>query len=720
MIRLNDIIERVNSYLYIQEPELELIKSAYVYSAKVHTGQKRSSGEPYLSHPLEVVAILTDMKLDVSSIITGFLHDTVEDTLATLEDIESLFGKEIALLVDGVTKISQLPFSSKVDEQAESFRKLILATAKDIRVVLIKLADRLHNMRTLQHLSEDRRKRIAKETFEIYSPLAHRLGIDWVRTELDDLSFRFLNPAEYDLISKRVVKKRKEWEKYVDEVKNILGSKLTEFGIKAEIKGRFKSVFGIFSKMQSQNIEFDSVYDVIAFRIITTSLRECYETLGAVHSTWKPVPGRFKDFIALPKGNGYQSLHTTVIGPFGERMEIQIRTRRMHEIAEHGIAAHWKYKEGRIESGETDKIYSNLRQLLEWKDITDPTEFLEAVKGDLIPDMVYAFTPKGDLKELPNGATPVDFAYSIHTEVGNRCTRALVNRKIVPLDYRLRSGDTVEIVTSLDKHPSRDWLKFVVTSRAKTKIRSWLRIEESEQSQVVGKSISERKFKQHGLDFQNMLKSGELDNALSELGFKNGEEFYPAVGFGKVGVADLLKLVLPNGKLDQTPEKESRLQRIINTLTRSTVGGVLVKGYDDVMIRFANCCSALPGEEIQGYITRGRGLTIHKHNCSQLLDTDPARRIDVEWDKGFRGPRAAKIMVVCNDRPGMLSLITRSIASSDVNISKAEIHSTDVDRAIGTFDVAVSDLSQLENLISSIKKVKGVISVERILGVEEG
>jgi len=720
MIRLNDVIEKVNSYLYLLEPEVEVIKSAYVYSAKVHTGQKRSSGEPYLSHPLEVAAILADMKLDVSSIVTGFLHDTVEDTLATLEEIESLFGKEVAFLVDGVTKISQLPFSSKLDEQAESFRKLILATAKDIRVVLIKLADRLHNMRTLQHLSEDKRKRIAKETFEIYSPLAHRLGIDWVRTEFDDLSFRFLNPAEYDMISKRVTKKKKEWEKYVDEVKSILGAKLTEFGIKAEITGRFKSVFGIYSKMQSQNIEFDNVYDVIAFRIITTSLRECYEALGAVHSTWKPVPGRFKDFIALPKGNGYQSLHTTVIGPFGERMEIQIRTRRMHEIAEHGIAAHWKYKEGRIESGETDKIYANLRQLLEWKDIKDPTEFLEAVKGDLIPDMVYAFTPKGDLKELPNGATPVDFAYSIHTEVGNHCTRALVNRKIVPLDYRLRSGDTVEIATSLDKHPSRDWLKFVVTSRAKTKIRSWLRVEESEQSQVVGKSISERKFKQHGLDFQNMLKNGELDNALSELGFKNTEEFYLAVGFGKVGVADLLKLLLPNEKLGQTPEKESRLKRIINTLTRSTVSGVLVKGYDDVMIRFANCCSALPGEEIQGYITRGRGLTIHKHNCPQLLDTDPARRIDVEWDRDFRGPRSAKIMVVCNDRPGILSLITRSIASSDVNISKAEIHSTDADRAIGTFDVAVSDLSQLENLITSIKKVKGVISVERILGVEEG
>lgn len=720
MIRLNDITEKVNSYLYIPESGLEVIKSAYVYSAKVHTGQKRSSGEPYLSHPLEVAGILADMKLDISSIVTGLLHDTVEDTLATLEEIESLFGKEIAFLVDGVTKISQLPLTSKIDEQAETFRKLILATAKDIRVVLIKLADRLHNMRTLQHLSEERRKRIATETFEIYSPLAHRLGIDWVRTELDDLSFRFLNPEEYEMISKRVARKKKEWEKYVEEVKSILDAKLTEFAIKAEITGRFKHIYGIHSKMKSQNLEFDNVYDVIAFRIITGSLRECYEALGAVHSAWKPVPGRFKDFIALPKGNGYQSLHTTVIGPFGERMEIQIRTRRMHEIAQHGIAAHWKYKEGRIESGESDKIYANLRQLLEWKDIKDPTEFLEAVKGDLIPDMVYAFTPKGDLKELPNGATPVDFAYSIHTEVGNCCTRALVNRKIVPLDYRLRSGDTVEIATSPDKHPSRDWLKFVVTSRAKTKIRSWLRTEEREQSQVVGKSISERKFKQHGLDFQNMLKSGALDTALSELGYKDLDEFYLAVGFGKVSVNDLLKLILPKGKLDQTPERESRLQRIINTLKRSAVSGVLVKGYDDVMIRFANCCTALPGEEIIGYITRGRGLTIHEHNCPQLLDTDPARRIDVEWDKRFRGPRSAKIMVVCTDRPGMLSSITRSIASSDVNISKAEIHSADVGRAIGTFDVAVSDLAQLENLITSIKKVKGVISVERILGAEEG
>lgn len=717
MLRLNDIIEKVNSYL--PEADVEVIKRAYVYSAKVHTGQKRVSGEPYLSHPLEVAGILADIKLDVASVATGLLHDTIEDTLTKLEEIEALFGKEVAFLVDGVTKISQLPFTSKIEEQAENFRKLILATAKDIRVVLVKLADRLHNMRTLEYLPEERRKRIAKETFDIYAPLAHRLGIYWMRTELEDLSFQFLNPEEYENLSKLISKKKKEWERYVEEVKTILGEKLMEFGIKAEITGRFKHIYGIYNKMRTQNIEFDQVHDVIAFRIITSSLRECYEALGAVHSAWKPVHGRFKDYIALPKGNGYQSLHTTVIGPFGERMEIQIRTQRMHEVAEYGIAAHWKYKEGRIESAESDKIYAGLRQLLEWKDIKDPTEFLEAVKGELIPNMVYVFTPKGDLKELPNGATPVDFAYSIHTEIGNRCTRARVNGRLVPLDYVLRSGDTVEIVTSTDRQPSRDWLKFVVTSRAKTKIRSWLRTEEREQSRVVGRSICERKFKQYRLDFQKMLKADELKGALGELGFKDIDEFYLAVGFGKVSVMELLRRVLPKEKIENLPERESRLERIIRTLTRSTKSGVLVKGYDDVMIRFANCCTPLPGEGIVGYITRGRGITIHNQDCSQLLDVDPARKIEVEWDKNFKGPRPARIEVICADRPGMLSSITRSIASSEVNISKAEIHSTDDDRAIGTFEVAVSDLGQLEGVMKSIKKVKGVISVERVLGAEE-
>lgn len=719
MIRLNDIIDKVNSYIYLTESDKELIKKAYVYSAKVHTGQMRSSGEPYLNHPLEVTGILADMKLDVSSIVTGFLHDTVEDTLTTLEEIESLFGKEIFLLVDGVTKISQLPYTSKIDEQAESFRKLILATAKDIRVVLIKLADRLHNMRTLEHLPDDRRKRIAKETFEIYAPLAHRLGIYWVRTELEDLSFRFLNPEEFKVLSNLIEKKRREWEKYVNEVKNILNKILEEFGIKAEITGRIKHIYGIYNKMKIQDIDFENVYDVIAFRIITDSLRECYEALGAVHSTWRPIPGRFKDFIALPKVNGYQALHTTVIGPFGERMEIQIRTRRMHEVAEYGVAAHWKYKEGKIEKDESYKVYATLRQLLEWKDIKDPKEFLEAIKGELISDVVYVFTPKGDLKELPVGATPVDFAYAIHTEIGNKCSRALVNGKLVPLDYRLKSGDTVEIATSSDKNPNRDWLKFVASSRAKNKIRSWLRSEETAQSKLVGKSISERKFKQHGLDFRKMLKKGELESALSELKFKDVEDFYLAVGFGKISVGDILKCVIPTSKLEQTPEKESRIDRIIKTITRSTDGGVLVKGYDDVMIKFAKCCSPLPGEEILGYITRGRGITIHKNDCPQLLDVDPLRRIDVEWDKSYKGFRPARILVTCADRPGMLTNITSSISSSDINISKAEIHSTDVDNAVGTFDLVVSDLEQLEGVIKSIKKVKGVISVERVSGGEE-
>lgn len=717
MIRLNDIIDNVNGYLHLTDKDVDMIKKAYVYSAKVHSGQKRSSGEPYLSHPLEVSGIIAQMKLDVSSIITGLLHDTVEDTLATSEEIESMFGKEIASLVEGVTKIGQLPYTSKIERQAEGFRKLILATAKDIRVVLIKLADRLHNMRTLEHLSADRQKRIASETFDIYAPMSHRLGINWVTTELEDLSFKYLNPDEYTIISKQITKKRKAWEAHVEDAKVILAEKLLEFDLSPEITGRFKHIYGVHRKMQEQNLEFENVYDVIAFRLITNSLKECYETLGAVHASWKPVPGRFKDYIALPKGNGYQSLHTTVIGPFRERMEIQIRTRAMHEVSESGVASHWKYKEGKLDGGGTYEIYATLRQLLEWKDIQDPTEYMEAIKGELIADLVYVFTPKGDLKELPTGATPIDFAYSIHTEVGDKCTRANVNGKLVSLNHQLKTGDRVEIVTSREQNPNRDWLKFVVTSGAKTKIRNWLRTEERKQSEIVGKSICERKFKQHGLDFQAMLKKGELSNVLPELKVKDVKDLYLAVGFGKISANDLLKKAAPSENLESTSDKE-RIEKIIKTITSSSDGGVLVRGYDDVMIRFANCCSPLPGEEIVGYITRGKGITIHRNDCPRLLEVDLARRIDVEWDTKFKGSRPARILVTCTDKPGILSSITNTFSSSEVNISKAEIHSTDVEDAIGTFDVVVSDLSQLEDVIKSIKKVKGVKSVERMHEIE--
>ncbi|TFG77553.1 MAG: bifunctional (p)ppGpp synthetase/guanosine-3',5'-bis(diphosphate) 3'-pyrophosphohydrolase [Thermodesulfobacteriales bacterium] len=717
MIRLNDIIENVNGYLHLTEKDIEMIKKAYVYSAKVHSGQKRSSGEPYLSHPLEVSGILSHMKLDVSSIITGLLHDTVEDTLATSEEIESMFGKEIASLVEGVTKIGQLPYTSKIERQAEGFRKLILATAKDIRVVLVKLADRLHNMRTLEHLSADRQKRIASETFDIYAPMSHRLGINWVTTELEDLSFRYLNPDEYKILSEQIAKKRKAWEAHVEDSRVILAEKLSEFDLSPEITGRFKHIYGIYRKMQEQNLDFEHIYDVIAFRLITNSLKECYETLGAVHASWKPVPGRFKDYIALPKGNGYQSLHTTVIGPFGERMEIQIRTRAMHEVSESGVASHWKYKEGKLDGGGTYEIYATLRQLLEWKDIQDPTEYMEAIKGELIADLVYVFTPNGDLKELPTGATPIDFAYSIHTEVGNKSTRANVNGKLVPLNHQLKTGDRVEIVTSKEQHPNRDWLKFVVTSGAKTKIRNWLRTEERKQSEIVGKSICERKFKQHGLDFQAMVKKGDISNILPEFKVKDVKDLYLAVGFGKISANDLLKKAVPLENLDSTSNKE-RIEKIIKTITSSSDGGVLVRGYDDVMIRFANCCSPLPGEEIVGYITRGKGITIHRNDCPRLLEVDLARRIDVEWDAKFKGSRPARILVTCTDRPGILSSITKTFSTSEVNISKAEIHSTDVEDAIGTFDVVVSDLSQLEDVINSIKKVKGVKSVERMQEIE--
>ncbi len=719
MLRLDDIIEKARAYLPLSEEDVETLKRAYVYSAKVHSGQKRISGEPYLSHPLEVTGILAEMRLGVPTLVTGLLHDTVEDTLATIEEIETLFGPEVAFLVEGVTKISKLPMSSKLAEQAENFRKLILATAKDIRVVLVKLADRLHNMRTLGHLSEERRLRIARETMEIYAPLAHRLGIYWMATELEDLAFRYMEPGEYERLYKLVASKKKEWNKYVREATKILDDKLREYGIEAEITGRFKHLYGIYRKIRSYNIDVEQLHDIIAFRIITTDRKTCYEALGAVHATWKPVPGRFKDYIALPKGNGYQSLHTCVIGPFGELMEIQIRSRKMHEVAEYGIAAHWKYKEGGEEAADDDNVhfYANLRRLLEWKDIKDPREYLEAIKGELLPhSMVYVFTPKGDLKELPFGATPIDFAYYIHTDVGNHCARATVNGRIVPLDYKLRSGDIVEITTSNDQHPRRDWLKMAVTSRAKTRIRAWLRAQERRESRGVGRSIVERRFKQHGLDFNAMLARGELDEPLARLGFKSADDFFTAVGFGRVAANDLVSAVLP-AERRLPADKEERIERIIRTMTPGDTG-IKVQGYGNVLIRVARCCSPLPGEPIRGFITRGRGITVHRENCPQLLGVDPERRIELEWDERSNVRHIARIEVTCADEPGMLSNISNSIAASDVNISKAEIHSTHDDKALGTFDVAVRSIEQLKGVMESIRKVKGVISVARVPGGE--
>jgi len=714
MIRLNDIIDKIAAYNNLSNSDVDLIKKAYIYSAKVHAGQKRISGEPYLSHPLEVSSILADLKLDVSTIATGLLHDTIEDTLATLDEVEKLFGSDIAFLVDGSTKISKLQYVSKLETQAESFRKLFLATAKDIRVVLIKLADRLHNMRTLKYLEESKRRSISEETMDIYAPLAHRLGINWIYTELEDLSFQHSHPVDYKKVSKLVSSKKKEWRNYLNKVKSTLSDKLNELGIKTEVTGRFKHNFGIYRKMKMQSLEIDKVYDVLAFRIIAKDENECYQALGAVHNIWTPVPGRFKDYIALPKTNGYRSLHTTVLGPLNEQVEIQIRTKNMHEFAEYGVAAHWNYKEN--DNGNSNhEMYSSLRKLVEHKDIEDPTEFLEAIKGELISNVLYVFTPDGDLIELPEGATPVDFAYAIHSEIGDHCGSALVNRSMVSLDYKLNTGDTIEIITSKDKIPNRDWLSFVKTSKAKTKIRSWLRNKENQKSEEIGKMITERKLKEHGLKLNKIIKDNNILDSLKTFNINSIDEFYRAVGFGNISANELIKILNPDTEII-SEEKESRIDKILQNIGKDQFkSAVKVKGFNDIMTRFAKCCSPLPGELISGFITRGKGITIHKHDCPYLLEVDPQRKIEVEWDKDFIEQMPTKISVVCMDQPGMLSSLTKTISTSGVNIIKVEMDRFEVEKAKGSFEISVNNINQLNTVIDSLKNLKGVIDVERVL-----
>ena len=714
MIRLNDIIDKVASYSDIADVDLDFIKKAYVYSAKVHSGQKRVSGEPYLSHPLEVSSVLADLKLDVPSIVTGLLHDTIEDTLATREEIKQLFGEEIAFLVDATTKISLLPHVSDVEKQAESFRKLILATAEDIRVVFVKLADRLHNMRTLEYLPEERRRRIAGETMEIYAPLAHRIGINWISVELEDLAFRFSQPGEYERICETMSVKKKGWEKYTGEIASLITEKMNEFGVHGEVSWRFKHLYGIYSKMKKGNINLHNIYDILGFRIVTATENECYQVLGAVHSLWKPIPGRIKDYIALPKANNYQSLHTAVIGPFGEQMEIQIRTERMHRIAEYGVAAHWRYKERNSTENGNEKIYSNLRHLVEFKDIKDSTEYLEAIKGELMLDVVYVYTPKADLIELPAGATPVDFAYSIHTDIGNHCSQALVNHKIVPLDYKLKTGDMVEVTTSKDRVPNRQWLDFVVTSKAKNRIRNWMRQEEKLRAEQVGEIITRRKFTAKELDLDKMLEKKKLDEPLAKLQFSEVKDFYRAVGFGNAAVNDLLKAMHPR-KFAEGTEKNKRIKSIINRISKDEYkDAVLVKRYDNILIKFGKCCNPIPGERIIGFITRGKGITVHVYNCPRLLEVDPERRIDVAWNSEYSGRTPIGLSVKCENRKGMLSELTGAVSSLNVDIIKADVSEDEIGQGDARFEVGVEDIEQLEKLIESLKNLGGVISVERL------
>lgn len=714
MIRLNEILDRVAKY--DPNADLDLIEKAYVFSAKVHQGQVRLSGEPYLIHPLAVAGLLAELRLDAGTVATGLLHDVVEDTRTTLEEIRGLFGGEIAELVDAVTKLSRMSFSSREEQQAENFRKMILAMSRDIRVILIKLADRLHNIRTLQFHNRENQIRIARETLEIYAPIAHRLGITWMKRELEDQAFRFLEPEVYQDIVDKVTHARVEREDYIREVEGLLKTELESHGLKPSVQGRFKDYYSIYKKMQSQQLPFEELYDLLAFRVILRNKAECYEALGYVHAMWPPIPGKFNDYIGRPKPNGYQSLHTTVFGPHKKRMEVQIRTELMHRIAEEGIAAHWRYKEGRIVQDKEDERLAWVRQILDWqKELEDPREFLDMVKVELFPDEVYVLTPKGAVKQLPKGSTPVDFAYSIHTEVGHQCVGARVNDKIVPLRYELQSGDVVEIVTHPDHKPSRDWLKFVKTSRARAKIRQWFKTEERNRSLALGRDLCEKEFRRHGLNFSKLLKGPEMQEVLGRLSFQDVDELMVAVGYGKLSPKALATHFLPEEPLEQEeqpqelPPLKSRRGKL-----RPVRGGVRVHGVEDVMVHFARCCQPLPGDRVLGFITRGRGVTVHSADCPNIQAAEASRLIPVEWNLGHHGSHPVRVRVVCTDRKGILAAIAQTLSQADINITHAKVQTSPDKKAVGLFEVEVTDLRHLEGALRAIRRIEEVIEAERV------
>jgi guanosine-3',5'-bis(diphosphate) 3'-pyrophosphohydrolase len=714
LTQLETLIEEIPKY----QPgaDLDLLTRAYRFSEHSHYGQQRASGEPYLSHPLEVAGLLVGFKMDVTTVTAGLLHDVLEDTEATKADLQREFGPEIADLVDGVTKIGKLAFSSREERQAENFRKMLVAMARDLRVLMIKLADRLHNMRTLDYLPSGRAKQIAQETLDIYAPLAHRLGMAKVKAELEDLALRMLNPDDYQELMRRVAKRRLEREAEINQLITILQGKLGEVGIESRIGGRPKHFYSIWKKMHEGGREFDEIYDLTAVRVVTQTVRDCYGALGVIHSLWKPVPGRFKDFIAMPKVNMYQSLHTTVIGPKGDPVEIQIRTWEMHRIAEEGIAAHWLYKEKRNERDHFDEAFRWLRQLLEsQKEMNDPKEFLDTVRLDLFPDEVYVFTPKGDVKALPEGSTPIDFAYAVHTDVGHHCVGAKVNGKLVPLRYTLRQGDIVEVVTSPTQHPSRDWLKIVKSTRSRSKINQWLKVEERARSLTLGREFFEREAKKYRLAPGALLASEEMKRLIIDLGFPSVDDLLASIGYGKTSVQQVLGRLAPATvhDLDATPDAKSQ------KASRKTEGAVRIRGVDDLLVRFGKCCAPVPGDGIVGFITRGRGLTVHARDCLTVVKNvlDRERLVAVEWDDGEPTKRPVRIAVyIGRDRPGLLAEITGAISSRQGNITKAEVTVTEDRKGLNHFVVEVDDLRQLQEIMQSIREVKDVINVERVRG----
>ncbi len=719
MIRFENLLEKVRAYS--PDADVELLRRAYVFSAFEHKGQVRHSGEPYLIHPLAVADFLADMKLDVVAIAAGLLHDVVEDTLTTIERIRELFGPEVAHVVEGVTKISAIRFSSTEERQAENFRKMLLAMVDDIRVILVKLADRLHNMRTLSHLPEERRVSVAEETRDIYAPIANRLGMSKVKNELEELSFRYLEPRVYENLRVQVDARRRATEGLIEQLKNTIATKLHDASVPVvEIDGRIKRLWSIHQKLKAQRIELDQVYDFIALRIVTTSVKDCYAALGIIHQTWSPVPGRIKDFIAMPRPNGYQSLHTSVISDRGMPFELQIRTIEMHRMAEEGIAAHWKYKEGRVGDHKDERYFQWMRQLLEYQqEVRDPQEFIQNLKVDLYPEEVYTFTPKGQVKAFPRGATPIDFAYSIHTDVGHQCVGARVNGKMVPLRAHLRNGDIVEIVTSTGHKPSRDWLNFVVTSHARYKIKHLIRLEERTRAIDLGRKVFEKEARRYDVSPKGIQDTEAFTQAQAEAGAKTPEDLFALIGYGTLSAKQLLGRLVPADRL-----REKAPEGVVSAAVRRAFGGgeekIRVSGSDDVLVFRARCCNPIRGEKIVGYITRGKGVSVHSATCPNVINLlyDPERRIAVEWDKNNTGEQAVnyivKLTMEVEDRKGLLAAVSAKIADINTNIKNMEARAGEENQqARIDVTIEISDLKHLEKVIKSLRGVKGVLDVSR-------
>lgn len=705
---IDALIDRVFSYN--PEADLAILRRAYAFSNEAHQKQKRIEGSPYIEHPLAVAGILTDMNMDSTTIAAGLLHDTIEDTDSRIEDIRALFGGDVAFLVESLTKLSRMEFKTSEEAYAENFRKMFLAMAKDIRVILIKFADRLHNMHTLEHLPEGKRQKIARETLEIYAPLANRLGIGWLKNEFEDMSFKFLMPEIYGELTIKVAKRKEEQEGYLNEVIRITKNKLIEASIPGRVFGRVKHYYGIYQKMQRQEIPFEEVYDVLAVRIITDTPANCYAILGLIHSLWTPVPGRIKDYIGSPKPNLYQSLHTTVIGPEGEKIEFQIRTEEMDRVAREGIAAHWRYKEYKHIKERDDKYFRWLRDIVQsQKDMPDAKDFLETVKCIIFPDVVYVFTPKGDVIELPYGSTPIDFAYYIHTEIGQQCTGAKVNGKIVPLRYILKNGDTVEIIVTHGHHPSKDWLKFVKTHKAKTKIKQWIKMEERGKGIELGKGLLERELRRYELS-PTLIKSREILDAAKSFRLYTHEDIFLAIGYGKISAHQVVVKLLP--------ERERIHTQIIKKEPKKTAGerGIKIKDIDSILTHRSKCCYPLPGEKVTGFVTRGRGVSIHTVDCPNLesIAVDKDRLVDVEWVGDGEVTYPVKITVYTIDKPGVLANLSAVISAANVNIQHVDASTTYDKQAYINFILEIKDKKQLDEILKKLSQINDVIEVKRV------